>query len=89
MSVTSASILHLGLDVHKDSVVSAVQGDDAPQARQVDTLPYDLGRLKERVHGGQFRIPSVRGGRVIGSQRPQATGQRPTARNATCHPEKL
>jgi transposase len=46
MSMTSASILHLGLDVHKESIVSAVQADDAPQPRQVDTLPYDLGRLK-------------------------------------------
>ena len=46
MSMPSASILHLGLDVHKESVVSAVHADDAPQPRQVDTLPYDLGRLK-------------------------------------------
>jgi transposase len=46
MSTTATSILHLGLDVHKESIVSAVQADDAPQPRQVDTLPYDLGRLK-------------------------------------------
>jgi len=46
MSMPSASILHLGLDVHKESVVSAVHAGDAPQPRQVDTLPYDLGRLK-------------------------------------------
>src|SRR5687767_3670046 len=46
MSTTSAAILYLGLDVHKESVVSAVQPDDAAPPRQVDTLPYDLGRLK-------------------------------------------
>jgi len=46
MSMTSASILHLGLDVHKESIVSAVQAEDASHPRQVDTLPYDLGRLK-------------------------------------------
>src|SRR5687768_16808480 len=46
MSTTSAAILYLGLDVHKESVVSAVQPDDAVPPRQVDTLPYDLGRLK-------------------------------------------
>lgn len=46
MSMTSPAILYLGLDVHKESVVSAVQPDDAAPPRQVDTLPYDLGRLK-------------------------------------------
>lgn len=46
MSTLSASILHLGLDVHKDSIVSAVQDETAPTPRQVDTLPYDLGRVK-------------------------------------------
>lgn len=43
---TSAPILYLGLDVHKDSIVSAVQEEDGPTPRQVDTLPYDLGRVK-------------------------------------------
>lgn len=46
MSMTSASILHLGLDVHKESIVSAVYAGDAAHPRQLDTLPYDLGRLK-------------------------------------------
>lgn len=45
-AATSASILYLGLDVHKESIVSAVQEASAPAPRQVDTLPYDLGRLK-------------------------------------------
>jgi transposase len=46
MSTPSARILHLGLDVHKESVVSAVLTDSAPMPQQVDTLPHDLGRLK-------------------------------------------
>jgi len=46
MSMTSASILYLGLDVHKDSVVCAVQDEVGPAPRQVDTVPYDLGRVK-------------------------------------------
>lgn len=41
-----ASILHLGLDVHKESVVSAVLAADAPAPQQIDTVPHDLGRLK-------------------------------------------
>ena len=46
MSIPSVPILHLGLDVHKDSIVIAVCATDVGPARQVDTLPYDLGRLK-------------------------------------------
>ncbi|MDF2772900.1 MAG: transposase family protein, partial [Geminicoccaceae bacterium] len=39
-------ILFLGLDVHKETVVSAVLPEDAPTPRQIDTVPHDLGRLK-------------------------------------------
>jgi hypothetical protein len=46
MSTPSARILHLGLDVHKESVISAVLADTAPTPQQIDTLPHDLGRLK-------------------------------------------
>jgi transposase len=46
MLTTSVSILHLALDLHKDSIVSAVVDEHASAAQQVDTLPYDLGRLK-------------------------------------------
>ena len=62
MSTTSAPILHLGLDVHKESIVSAVQDESAPTARQVDTLPYDLGRLKrylDRLARGGAQVRCV------------------------------
>src|SRR5688572_6043857 len=45
-ALAARSILFLGLDVHKETVVSAVQPHDAPTTRQIDTLPHDLGRLK-------------------------------------------
>ena len=45
-ATAAPSILYLGLDVHKETVVSAVLPHDAPSARQVDTVPHDLGRLK-------------------------------------------
>ena len=41
-----ASILQLGLDVHKESIVSAVLADDAPAPRQIDTVPHEFGRFK-------------------------------------------
>src|SRR5688572_1147127 len=45
-ALAARSILFLGLDVHKETVVSAVQPHDAPTTRQIDTLPHDLGRPK-------------------------------------------
>ena len=41
----SPSIFHLGLDVHKETIVSAVLAD-AEETPRVETLPHDLGRLK-------------------------------------------
>ena len=46
MSTTSTPILYLGLDVHKESVVSAVLPGDASKPQQVDTLSNDPVRLK-------------------------------------------
>ena len=43
-------ILHLGLDVHKETIVSAVLPDDAPAPRQIDTVPHELGRLKRYLN---------------------------------------
>lgn len=45
-STATRSILHLGLDVHKESIVSAVLPNDAVAPRQIDTVPHELGRLK-------------------------------------------
>ena len=45
-TLATRSILRLGLDVHKETVVSAVLPDDAPTPRQIDTVPHDLARLK-------------------------------------------
>jgi transposase len=45
-TTAAPSILYLGLDVHKETVVSAVLPHAAASARQVDTVPHDLGRLK-------------------------------------------
>jgi transposase len=45
-TTTSPSILHLGLDVHKEFITSAVFDGAAPTPRQVDTVPYDLARVK-------------------------------------------
>ena len=45
-AIAAPRILRLGLDVHKETVVSAVLADEAPTPRQIDTVPHDLGRLK-------------------------------------------
>ena len=45
-AIAARPILFLGLDVHKETVVSAVQPHDAATTRQVDTVPHDLARLK-------------------------------------------
>jgi transposase len=49
-AIAAPRILHLGLDVHKETVVSAVLPDDAPTPRQIDTVPHDLARLKRYLH---------------------------------------
>ncbi len=46
MSTTSRSILYLGLDVHKDSIVIAVLPAEGPAPQQIDTVPHELTRLK-------------------------------------------
>jgi hypothetical protein len=45
-TIAAPSILYLGLDVHKETVVSAVLVDDEATPRQIDTVPHDLGRMK-------------------------------------------
>src|SRR5437867_4420722 len=42
----SASIIYLGLDVHKDSLTIAVLPQDAPAPTQVDQLPHDPRKLR-------------------------------------------
>lgn len=42
----SASIIHLGLDVHKESVTIAVLPHDAAAPTRVDRLPNDLAKLR-------------------------------------------
>ena len=42
----SASIIYLGLDVHKDSITIAVLPADAPTPTQVDRLPHDSRKLR-------------------------------------------
>ena len=42
----SASIIYLGLDVHKDSITSAVLPAAAPAPTSVDRLTSDLAKLK-------------------------------------------
>ena len=42
----SASILYLGLDVHKDSITVAVFGPTGAEPRLVEKLPYDLPKLR-------------------------------------------
>jgi hypothetical protein len=42
----SLSIIHLGLDVHKDSIAIAVLPADAPAPIRVDRLPNDLPKLQ-------------------------------------------
>lgn len=42
----SAPILHLGMDVHKDSVTVAVFGAHDREPRLLEKLPYDLHRIR-------------------------------------------
>lgn len=42
----SLSSIHLGLDVHKESITLAVLPADAPAPTRVDRLPNDLARLR-------------------------------------------
>ena len=56
----SASIIYLGLDVHKDSIVSAVLPAVVRAPTTVDRLPSDLARLKRylarQARAGTLRI---------------------------------
>jgi hypothetical protein len=40
------SIIHLGMDVHKESIIIAVLPGDAKTPTRVDRLPNDLLKLK-------------------------------------------
>ena len=42
----SSSIIHIGMDVHKDTIMVAVFIDDAPKPEIVQQLPNDLGKLR-------------------------------------------
>ena len=42
----SRSIIHVGMDVHKDTIMVAVFVDDAPKPEIVQQLPNDLGKLR-------------------------------------------
>ncbi|MGH7717908.1 MAG: hypothetical protein ACREON_03565 [Gemmatimonadaceae bacterium] len=42
----SASIIYLGLDVHKDSLTIAVLPEAAPAPTRVDKLPNDAAQLR-------------------------------------------
>jgi transposase len=45
-STATASIIHLGLDVHKDSVTIAVLPADAPAPTRIDRYPNDFAKLR-------------------------------------------
>lgn len=54
----STSILYLGLDVHKESVMIAVLPADAPALTRLERLPYDLKKLQRgfgRQAGAELR----------------------------------
>lgn len=42
----SRSIIHVGMDVHKDTIMIALYVHDAPEPELVQMLPNDLGRLR-------------------------------------------
>ena len=45
-SSTAASIIYLGLDVHKDSVTMAVLPADATAPTRIDKYPNDFAKLR-------------------------------------------
>jgi hypothetical protein len=45
-STATASIIHLGLDVHKDSVTIAVLPEGAPAPTRIDKYPNDFTKLR-------------------------------------------
>ena len=55
----SRSIIHVGMDVHKDTIMVAVFVDDAPKPELVKQLPNDLSKLR-RFFGRLTRRGEVR-----------------------------
>ena len=59
-STTTRSIIHIGLDVHKESITIAVLPGTASKATRIDRLPYDVAKLKrylDRIaRDGELRV---------------------------------
>lgn len=49
MSSSAATIIYLGLDVHKDSITIAVLPSTAKSPTQLDRLPNDLAKLPRHL----------------------------------------
>ena len=45
----STSVIYVGLDVHKDSIVIAVAGEGQEAAENWKTIPYDGVRLRKAL----------------------------------------
>jgi hypothetical protein len=59
-AVAAPSTIHLGLDVHKESITSAVLPAGSPAPARVDKLSSDLPRLRRYLDrlardGGEIR----------------------------------
>ena len=77
MSASAASIIYLGMDVHKDSITIAVLPMTAKSPTRLERLPNDLPKLK------RFLDRVARDGGLRVCYEPAAPGTSCTGRSAS------